>query len=189
MKIIVGLGNPGRKYAGTRHNVGFEVVARLSHRLGFTAPKARFQAECLEGKGVGQSLLLLCPTTLMNRSGQSVGAAASFYQVESSDVMVVCDDFHLPLARLRIRGKGSAGGQKGLADIIQHLGTEGFPRLRVGIGLPPLGWDAADFVLGRFSPDELAEITPAYDRAVDAVLAWAEFGLEICMSRFNSGNS
>ena len=185
MKIVVGLGNPGRKYAGTRHNVGFEVVADLARRLQLGAPKARFQGDCIEGRLADESLLLLCPTTLMNLSGRSVAAAVAFYQVESDDLLVVCDDFHLPLGKLRFRSKGSAGGQKGLADIIRALGTEGIPRLRVGIGVPPESWDAADFVLSRFRSDEQAAMAEAFGRAAEGILEWIENGLERSMSRFN----
>lgn len=185
MKIIVGLGNPGRKYAGTRHNVGFEVVADLVRRLRLGAPKARFQGECIEGRWGKESLLLLCPTTLMNLSGRSVSAAVAFYQVPPEDLLVICDDFHLPLGKLRFRSKGSAGGQKGLADIIRALGTESIPRLRVGIGVPPEGWDAADFVLSRFRSDEQDTMTESFGRAAEGILEWVANGLERSMNRFN----
>ncbi len=185
MKLIVGLGNPGRRYAGTRHNVGFEVVAEVARRLGAEKPRARFDGEVVEAKMAGEKLVLLCPATYMNRSGASVLAARDFYKLGNDEILIVCDDINLPLARLRVRMKGSSGGQKGLADVISRLGTEDLSRLRVGIGSPPEGWDAADYVLGRFTREEQAEIEPAILRAADAAVAWARDGIDMCMNQFN----
>lgn len=185
MKLIVGLGNPGRKYAGTRHNVGFEVVAEVARRLGTEKPRARFNGEVVEAKIAGEKLVFLRPATYMNRSGASVLAARDFYKLADDEILIVCDDINLPLARLRVRAKGSSGGQKGLADVIQRFGTEDLSRLRIGIGSPPEGWDAADYVLGRFSREELAEVEPAILRAADAAVVWARDGIDTCMSQFN----
>ncbi len=134
---------------------------------------------------VGERVLLLWPYTLMNRSGQSVSAAADFYQILPAELLVVCDDFNLPLGKLRFRGQGSAGGQKGLEDIIKRRGSEEFSRLRIGIGPVPDSWDAADFVLGRFGASERPAIDETIDRAVDAVECWVAEGIEVGMSRFN----
>src|SRR5688572_30356880 len=150
MKLIVGLGNPGDKYKETRHNVGFEVTSRLAARFGASPPRARFQGETVEANIAGQKVLLLTPLTYMNLSGASVLAARDFYKIELQDILIVCDDFNLPLGKLRLRARGSAGGQNGLADILRRLGTEDLPRLRIGIGSPPPGRDPAGYVLGRF---------------------------------------
>ena len=187
MKLVVGLGNPGRKYAETRHNVGFQVAATLASRFGQSTPRSKFQGEIVEGLIGTEKLLLLCPNTYMNRSGSSVLAARDFYKLELSDLIVVCDDLSLPLGKLRIRTKGSSGGQNGLRDIIRRLGSEEFPRLRIGIESPPTGWDAADFVLSKFSKDDRAEIEIAVSRAADAVECWVREGIESCMNQYNAG--
>jgi peptidyl-tRNA hydrolase, PTH1 family len=185
MKLIVGLGNPGRKYAGTRHNVGWEIVAELARRCGAGSPRVKFQGEIAEAIIAGEKALLLCPQTYMNLSGTSVQPARDFYQLENKDLMTVCDDFNLPLARLRFRAKGASGGQQGLEDIIRRLGTDDFPRLRLGIGSPPPNWDVADFVLSRFSQTERAEIDVAIRRAADALVDWVRHGVEYCMNQYN----
>ena len=185
MKLVVGLGNPGRKYAGTRHNVGFEVVAEVARRVGTQKPRARFNGEVVEATIAGEKLVLLCPATYMNRSGASVLAARDFYKLADDEILIVCDDINLPLARLRVRVKGSSGGQKGLADVIRRLGTEDLSRLRIGIGSPPEGWDAADYVLWRFTREEQAEIEPAILIAADAAVVWARDGIDTCMNQFN----
>ena len=185
MKLIVGLGNPGRKYAGTRHNVGFDVLTELARRHGTATARARFQGEAVEAMVEGERAILLCPHTYMNNSGESVQPAKDFYKIENEDLLVVCDDFNLPLARLRLRTQGSSGGQKGLADIIRRLGTEQVPRLRIGIGTPPPEWDVADYVLSKFKKDELPEIEAATILAADAVAAWARKGIDYCMTQYN----
>src|SRR5262245_60032113 len=145
MKLIVGLGNPGAQYNQTRHNVGFEVAARLAKQFGTSPPRGRFQGETVEATIAGQKVLLLTPLTFMNLSGASVLAARDFYKIEHPDILIVCDDFNLPLAKLRLRVKGTAGGQNGLANILERLGTEEIPRLRIGIGTLPPGRDAAGY--------------------------------------------
>jgi PTH1 family peptidyl-tRNA hydrolase len=184
MKLVVGLGNPGTKYTGTRHNIGFEVLFELAKRTGAVG-RAKFQGEFFDGRCENHRLLMLCPHTFMNLSGSSVLAARDFYKLDNESLLVVCDDFSLPLGRLRVRAKGSSGGQKGLEDIIRRLGTEDFPRLRIGIGLPPEGRSAADFVLSRFSETELPVVRSSILRAADAVSCWLRDGTQMAMNQFN----
>jgi len=185
MKLIVGLGNIGRNYDKTRHNIGFDVLEALIARWPGASAKEKFDGRLMDGTIRGERSLLLWPHTLMNRSGQSVKAAVEFYQLLPTDVLVVCDDFNLPLGKLRFRSSGSAGGQKGLEDIIKKFGTEEFSRLRVGIGPVPDAWDAADFVLGKFGPSDRPMVDESIDRAVDAVECWVAEGIAVGMNRFN----
>lgn len=186
MKLVVGLGNPGRKYEGTRHNVGFEVVYELARRwAGGNRPKTSFQGELVDATVGRERSVLLCPQTFMNRSGHSVVLARDFYKLTNDELLVICDDFALPLGQMRCRPKGSSGGQNGLKDIIRALGTEDVPRLRVGIGPVPPAWVTADFVLSKFSKDEQSEIGVTVQRAADAVETWAQEGIAACMNRYN----
>lgn len=187
MKLVVGLGNPGRRYAGTRHNIGFEVLAELAKRFGTSRPKSRFEGEAVEANIDGESALLLCPHTYMNRSGYSVQPARDFYKLENEQLLVVCDDINLPLTRLRLRSTGSSGGQKGLRDIIQRLGTDCVARLRIGVGPPRENWDVADFVLSKFEKHERADVQSTILRAADAVADWSRHGMEYCMNQYNAG--
>lgn len=184
-KIIVGLGNPGPKYDGTRHNVGFLVLAELKRRHATGRLKNRFQGEFIDAVLGGQKLLLLCPSTFMNRSGNSVGASKEFYRLRPEDILVVCDDLNLSTGRLRCRAKGSAGGQKGLQNIIDRLKTQEFARLRIGIGSPPPGWDASGYVLGKFSKDERSLVEETVIKAADAAEIWFREGVVNCMNRYN----
>jgi peptidyl-tRNA hydrolase, PTH1 family len=186
MKLIVGLGNPGRKYVGTRHNVGWEVLAKLADRFGVSRTQAKFQGEVVEAAIGGHKALLLAPQTYMNCSGSSVRAARDFYKIENSDLIVVCDDLNLPVAKLRFRARGSSGGQRGMEDVIRQLGTEEFARLRMGIGSPPPNWNTVDYVLGRFSAEERTSIDAAVSAAVTALADWAGQGVEFCMNRYNA---
>jgi peptidyl-tRNA hydrolase, PTH1 family len=185
MKLVVGLGNPGRRYEGTRHNIGYAVLAELARRFGATPAKARFHGALVEADLNGQRALLLSPTTFMNLSGTSVQEAKSFYKLENEDLLVICDDLNLPVGKLRFRSRGSSGGQKGLEDILQRLGTEEFARLRIGVGTAPEGWSWADYVLGRFTPEEMLVIGQAVGSAADAVAVWARDGIEFCMNQYN----
>ena len=185
MKLIVGLGNVGRKYENTRHNVGFNVLDRLAERGGGGSAKEKFEGRTQDITIGSERALLLWPHTLMNLSGRSVGAAVAFYQVPLAEVLVVCDDFNLPLGKLRFRSQGSAGGQNGLSDIIKRLGSDEFSRLRLGIGPVPDGWDAADFVLGRFGPSDRTIVDEAIDRAAEAVECWTIKGIGVAMNEFN----
>lgn len=186
MKVVVGLGNPGAKYARTRHNVGFEVLSRLAARWGAGTTQSKFEAECTDVRIAGEQVLLAAPQTYMNASGRSVRRIVEFYQLPLENLLVVCDDFHLDLGRLRFRKSGSAGGQKGLADILRHLGTQEVARLRIGIGQPPERMDATGFVLSRFRSDELEAVAQMLDRAADGVETWVREGLAAAMNRFNA---
>jgi peptidyl-tRNA hydrolase, PTH1 family len=186
MKLIVGLGNPGPEYEKTRHNVGFLVLDRLArrHAPGEVA-RARFHGALLEGSITGEKMLLLKPGTYMNRSGAAVAEAARFYKLDpAADLLVIVDDIALPCGSIRIRGEGGAGGHNGLADIEQKLGGGAYARLRIGIGAPGQ-IPQAEYVLGRFRPDQLELVEPALDRAADAAACWAERGVIECMNRFN----
>jgi len=185
MKLIVGLGNIGKKYEKTRHNIGFDVLEALTARNPGGSVKEKFDGRVMDGMIAGERSLLVWPYTLMNRSGQSVSAAAAFYQVPPADLLVVCDDFNLPLGKLRLRREGSAGGQKGLEDIIKRLGTEEFNRLRIGIGPVPDNWDAADFVLSKFGPSDRTIIEDSIATAAEAVECWVTQGIEPSMSKYN----
>jgi PTH1 family peptidyl-tRNA hydrolase len=185
MKLIVGLGNPGKKYEETRHNVGYRVLDRLAGRFGDGATRNKFEGRLMEAAIAGERALLLWPETFMNLSGESVGPAMEFYKLELADLLVVCDDFNLPLGRLRFRREGSAGGQNGLADVIRRLGTEAFSRLRLGIGPVPERWDAVDFVLGRFEAAERDTADEVLTRAAEAAECWVAEGMEVGMNRYN----
>jgi PTH1 family peptidyl-tRNA hydrolase len=188
MKIVVGLGNPGPKYDRTRHNVGYRVIEELSQRLAAGKPRMRFDATLAEGNLGGEKVLLASPQTYMNESGRSVRQLVDFFGLQLSDLLVVCDDFNLELARLRMRASGSAGGQKGLADIIRKLATEEFPRLRIGIGRPPGQMDAADYVLSKFKRSEQDTIEDAVVRAAEGVELWVSSGIGPAMNRINAAS-
>jgi len=184
VKLIVGLGNPGTKYAGTRHNVGFNVVDEVARRCGATMSQEKFHGWFGQGTLADQKVLLLKPTTFMNRSGPAVVAAGRFYRLEPSDLLVISDDLSLPLGKLRVRGRGGAGGHNGLQDVVDRLGSNEFARLRVGID-PPVG-DPAGYVLTRFAPAEEPVVAKACCRAADAVECWIERGTEFAMNRYNA---
>lgn len=185
MKLVVGLGNPGREYQGTRHNIGYMVLAELFQRSGRPKPKKRFHGELVEIQVEGEKVLLLSPTTYMNRSGLSVQEAVSFYKLTLTELLVICDDLNLPFGRFRMRTSGGSGGQKGLLDIIQKLGTENFSRARIGIGQSPDPSVTADYVLSRFNASEQKTLPNVIANAADAVETWVRFGPEDTMNRFN----
>ncbi len=186
MKLIVGLGNPGRKYEQTRHNVGFMAAAKLAALISASPSKIRFEGEVAEGSTNGEKLVVLCPQTFMNASGKSVRKACEFYKMSPVDLLVICDDLNLPSGRLRIRPGGSAGGQKGLTDIIGQLGTESFARLRIGIDRPPPEWDVSDYVLGKFAKEDQEKIESATTRAAYAAIDWANEGAAFAMNKYNA---
>lgn len=184
MKLIVGLGNPGPEYAETRHNVGYRAVETLHARWSFDGWKAKFHGWLSEGAHSGQRVALLRPTTYMNVSGKSVLAAGRFYKCELSDLLVISDDLDLDLGTLRIRQRGSSGGQRGMEDIIRCLGSQEFARLRIGIGRPARS-DAAAFVLERFHPSERPAAAEVIERAAEAAECWLAEGASVAMNRYN----
>jgi peptidyl-tRNA hydrolase, PTH1 family len=184
LKLVVGLGNPGTKYQGTRHNVGFEVIDRLAQGGSRPSFSRKFDGLAAETEIDYRRVLLLKPETFMNLSGRSVAQALRFYKLEPTDLLVVCDDLSLPLGKLRLRPGGSDGGQKGLRDIAAQLGSDQFPRLRIGIGENE-GVDAADYVLSRFRGTERNAIDDALILASQAVAVWVTQGIDAAMNRFN----
>jgi PTH1 family peptidyl-tRNA hydrolase len=184
MKIVVGLGNPGKKYDGTRHNVGFRVVDALAAGPGVSGFQRRFDAEVAELHEGDEKVLLLKPETFMNLSGRAVRQALDFYQVNPADLLVVCDDINLPLGKLRFRSRGTHGGHNGLRDIQNHLGMTAYPRLRIGVDAPAED-GAVDHVLGRFRPSERPVIADAIQAAVQGVVLWVREGIEACMNQYN----
>jgi len=198
MKLVVGLGNPGKEYSGTRHNIGFEVLDAFAARNGWlTSPgdfgrmaKEKFEALTLDGVvtvcgGGTEKVLLLKPMTYMNLSGRSVQAALAFYQLEPTDLLVVLDDVALPCGKLRLRAGGSSGGHNGLKDIERALATSQYPRLRVGVDPPPPRVPQRDWVLGKFSPEQRKLIDPAVARACGAMAVWIDKGITMAMTQFN----
>lgn len=182
MKAIVGLGNPGREYAGTRHNIGFDVLEEVARRwqVQLRPWKSVADVAVVSSRGV----VLVEPQTYMNLSGDAVSRIAAFHKLEPADVLVVVDEVHLPLGRLRVRRSGSAGGHNGLKSIIQHIGAE-FPRVRIGVGRGDPKWDLADHVLSKFGREERDAVADVVSRAADAVELFASEGLEVVMNRFN----
>ncbi len=184
--IAVFLGNPGPRYSGTRHNAGFLAADELEKKLGVRIDRLRFRA--LTGRAVvgGQSVLLMKPQTYMNLSGEAVGQAARFFKLPPERVLVVSDEIALPPGALRVRTKGSAGGHNGLKNIIAHLGSDQFPRIRIGVGSPPHGGaEQADWVLGVPKNEDAEAFAGAVQRAADAVCDYIENGPEHAMSHFN----
>ena len=187
MKLIAGLGNPGAQYRGTRHNVGFEVVETLAGRHGGAWEAAKVDGLIARLRlADGEQVLLLKPLTFMNLSGQAVQATAGFYKIEPTDVFIVTDDVALPLGRLRARRDGGAGGHNGLKSVIQHLGTQAFPRMRVGVGRGEGDRDLSDHVLGRFDASERDTVSAAVLRAADATEMFISEGIERVMNVFNA---
>jgi PTH1 family peptidyl-tRNA hydrolase len=185
MKLVVGLGNPGGQYAGTRHNVGFEVVAELARRWQADPPQRKFQSEVRSALWHEQRVLLVAPQTFMNASGEAIQPLVSFWKIPPEDMCIVCDDMDLPLGLLRWRAGGSSGGQKGLASILGRLGTEKIPRLRLGVGRPEGARDSSSWVLSRFPAQESESAVRMIQRAADSVESWISRGLPDTMNQFN----
>jgi PTH1 family peptidyl-tRNA hydrolase len=183
MKLIAGLGNPGPRYKGTRHNVGFAIVDEISrrHRLTFESSPS----EAVVAKWRDRGVLLVKPLTFMNLSGQAVGELARYFKVEPSGVLIVVDDVHLPLGRLRARARGSAGGHNGLKSIEAHLGTDEYARLRIGVGRESGDRQMSTHVTSRFEPDERGVIDEAIGKAADAVETFLAEGIDVVMNRYN----
>ena len=189
MKLIAGLGNPGRRYENTRHNVGWVVLDRLARRYASGAvARGKFHGALLDASVEGHRVMLLKPTIFMNRSGQSVAEAVRFYRLEpSDDLLVVVDDTAIPCGMVRLRPGGSPGGHNGLIDIEEKLGTSDYPRLRIGIDAPSQ-MPQRDYVLGRFAPDQ-TDIEPGLEDAVAASACWVTHGIVEAMNRFNRRNT
>ncbi|MGA2070331.1 MAG: aminoacyl-tRNA hydrolase [Sedimentisphaerales bacterium] len=185
MKMIVGLGNPGKKYAETRHNVGFKVIDMLGGVLGIEVSKNSFGGLVGKGEYAGNQVLLLKPMQYMNLSGQPVADVMGFYKIDLKDVLVVLDDMWLEPGQIRLRAKGSAGGHNGLTDVVEKLGTEDVPRLRVGIGQCRMG-EAVEYVLGEPGPIETEQVNQGISRAKDAAICWLEEGIGVAMTKHNS---
>ena len=189
MKLIVGLGNPGSEYEKTRHNAGFLALDRVASRHARGAvPRSKHASVLLEASIAGERVILLKPLTFMNRSGTPVAEVLNFYKLSpASDLLVLVDDYALPLGSIRVRAEGSAGGHNGLADVERALGTAAYPRLRIGVDQPPATYDdPADWVLGRFTDAELAALGPALDKSADAVETFVSRGVTAAMNTFNA---
>lgn len=185
MFIIAGLGNPTKTYEGTRHNIGFEVIDRLAQQYSIDVGMKKNKALCGTGYIEGQKVILAKPQTYMNLSGEAVRELAAYYKVESENVIIVYDDISLDPGNLRIRAKGSAGGHNGIKNIIAQLGTQEFPRVKVGVGEKPKGWDLADYVLSRFDAADRKIMDDAVKDAADAVAAIIHEGIDTAMNRYN----
>ena len=186
MFIIVGLGNPTNEYAGTRHNVGFDVIDQIADKYNISVTERKHRAFC--GKGIigGQKVILVKPQTYMNLSGESVRSVLDFYKVDvETELLVIFDDVSLDVGQLRIRKKGSAGGHNGIKNIIQHLGTNVFHRIKVGVGEKPKDYDLVDYVLGHFSKVEQEQMEEGYERAVNAVEMMLQGEVDAAMNEFN----
>ncbi len=187
MKLVVGLGNPGRRYAKTRHNLGYQAVDLLADRWGVSITQQKFNGLIGSATYAGHDVLLLKPTTFMNASGESVLAIRQFYKLPSEDLMVVLDDLDLPVGRVRVRAGGSAGGHRGLGDILRRLGTDQIARIRIGIG--KTGKDqTVRHVLSRADEQEESQLAEAVATAADAVMCWIREGVEDAMNRFNGSD-
>ena len=185
MFLIAGLGNPGKEYENTRHNAGFMVLDALADKLGADISEKKHKALCGRAVIGGQKVILLKPQTYMNSSGESIRAAADYYKVYPEDILVVYDDISLAPGQLRIRAKGSAGGHNGIKSIIAHLGTQEFPRIKVGVGDKPKKMDLADYVLSRFSKEDRAVMEDAFREAAGAVETMITQGADAAMNQFN----
>jgi PTH1 family peptidyl-tRNA hydrolase len=199
MRLVVGLGNPGRQYVNTRHNIGYDVIDAFARTLAWITSsgdfdclaRTKFDGLAMDGvytlpSGGTEKLLLLKPATFMNLSGQSVQQAMTFYNLTPTDLLIVLDDVALPAGRLRFRASGTSGGHNGLKDIERALGTTDYPRLRIGIDAPPPRVPQKDYVLGRFTDAQRKLLDPAVTRACSAIITWIERGIDTAMSLFNA---
>ena len=186
--LLIGLGNPGREYRDNRHNIGFMLIDRLAVRLDARGMKLQSKAIVIGALYEGRKLILAKPQTYMNLSGGAVQGLLHFYKIPPENLIVAHDDLDLPLGTIRIRPGGGAGGQRGMASTIERLGTQDFPRLRLGIGRPPGRMDAAAYVLQNFSRDDLLIVSETLDRAADAVLTFVTDGLNKAMNKYNGSS-
>lgn len=202
MKLIVGLGNPGFEYVGTRHNVGFDAVDAIAERLGWVGKgqfdrmaRSAFGGLTLDGlvsmhaSNTTEKLVLLKPLTYMNLSGQSIAAAVNFFKITPAELIVIVDDMALPVGKIRLRADGSDGGHNGLRSVQQMLGSKAYPRLRIGVGTPPPPIAGRDWVLGKFRPEERPAYEQSIARAAGCVLTWADSGIASAMNQFNADNT
>jgi len=186
--MIVGLGNPGKEYQKNRHNIGFMAIDEIAKSFGFENRKVKSKAIILEGKQIKRKIILVKPQTYMNLSGNSVAPLIRFYKVPPNNLIVIHDDLDLPALSIRLRPNGGAGGQKGVASIIQNLGTQDFNRVRVGIGRPPGRMEAANYVLKNFSKQEESELPFLLNTIKEAVIAIMDSGIEVAMNQYNGDN-
>jgi len=183
--LLIGLGNPGRDYKETRHNFGFMLIDRIAVRLNARGMKVQSKAIVMDARHEDKKLILAKPQTYMNLSGQSVQGLAHFYKVSNENLMILSDDLDIPFGTIRIRASGGPGGQRGLGNILEKLGTKDVPRLRLGIGRPPGRMDPSAYVLQNFSRDEMKEISGILDHGADAVFTFVDHGLNKAMNDFN----
>ena len=183
--IIAGLGNPGKQYANTRHNIGFRVIDALAERFQISLNQKKHKAIYGSGYIEGQKVILAQPQTFMNLSGESVRELADFYKVDVEDIIIIYDDISLDVGQLRLRKKGSAGGHNGIKSIIQHLASQDFPRIKVGVGEKPAGWDLADHVLGAFPKDQEELVQTGIKRAADALVCLLTEDMDVAMNQYN----
>lgn len=187
MYLIVGLGNPGEQYVRNRHNVGFQALTYLGDRYNLSFSDKQSRARIANGSIAGNRVILAKPFTYMNDSGAAVGPLVRWHKIDvAQQLLVVYDDLDLPFGTIRLRAEGSAGGQNGMKSIIAHLGTNMFPRLRVGIGRPPQGWDTRDYVLGNWSREEVEQLPDLYARIAEAIEMFIRDGLIAAMNRYNT---
>ena len=189
MKIFVGLGNPTAEYAATKHNVGFMLADSLADKLGASTWRERFNALVAETFLDGEKILLVKPQTFMNLSGEAVAPLMNFYKLDAADLTVAHDDMDLPLGMIRLRPKGSGGGHRGVASIIQHIGSQNFPRVRIGVGRPPANWTVNHHVLSPFTAEDADKISAALDELVPAVICIFREGIDNAMNKFNPKRS
>lgn len=185
MKLIVGLGNPGMQYATTRHNIGFEAIDTIADMNHISLNKNKFKAQIGEGTIGGERVVLMKPQTYMNLSGESVSGCKAWYKIDTKDIIIIYDDVTLAPGQLRLRKTGSAGGHNGIKSIIQHLGGDVFPRVKIGVGEKPPGWDLADHVLGRFTEEEMKLVAPRLKDVSDAVEMIIKKDIDVAMNNYN----
>lgn len=185
MKLIVGLGNPGLEYANTRHNAGFLVVDRMAEKLNIAIDKDKFNGQYYQGIINGEKVIILKPQTYMNLSGESVIKFADYFDIADEDILVIFDDMDTEVGKIRLRAKGSSGGQNGMKNIIQHLGSKEIPRIRVGIGKKTIP-DVKNYVLSKFREDEKEALNKALDTAADAAIFFINNDFDLTMNRFNN---
>jgi len=186
LSVVIGLGNPGTRFENTRHNVGFDAVDRLSRKHNIAITKVKHKAVIGDGVIEGHRVLLVKPQTFMNLSGESVREIIEWYKVPVKNIIIIYDDIDLPVGKIRIRPKGSSGTHNGMRSVIYQIQSDDFPRIRIGVDKPPQGWELADFVLSKFSPDERKIVDKAIENAADAVEVILKSGIDNAMNRFNN---